>query len=87
MHAGTYPAGHSRRTLLPDLVRSLRPGIVEVIVDELGEVIAAKTILAVNTVYDRIALATARSWRYRPATLDGVPVKFRAIVQLQQKTR
>jgi len=41
----------------------------------------------VNTVYDRIALATARSWRYRPATLDGVPVKFRAIVQLQQKTR
>jgi len=68
-------------------VFALRPGIVEVIVDELGEVIATKTILAVNTVYDRIALATARSWRYRPATLDGVPVKFRAIVQLQQKTR
>jgi hypothetical protein len=29
VHAGTYPAGHSRRTLLPDLVRSLAPGIVE----------------------------------------------------------
>ena len=28
VHAGTYPPGHSRRTLLPDLVRSLRPGIV-----------------------------------------------------------
>ena len=25
----TYPAGHSRRTLLPDLVRSLRPVILE----------------------------------------------------------
>jgi SAM-dependent methyltransferase len=29
VHAPAYPAGHSRRTLLPDLVRSLRPVIVE----------------------------------------------------------
>ena len=29
VHAPTYPAGHSRRTLLPDLVRSLRPVILE----------------------------------------------------------
>jgi len=28
-HAGTYPAGHSRRTLMPDLVRSLAPAIIE----------------------------------------------------------
>ena len=68
-------------------VFALRPGIVEVIVDETGAVIAAKTVVAVNAVYDRIALATARSWRYRPATLDGVSVKFRAIVQLQQRPR
>ena len=29
VHAGTYPAGHSRRTVIPDLVRSLRPVIAE----------------------------------------------------------
>jgi ubiquinone/menaquinone biosynthesis C-methylase UbiE len=29
IHAPAYPAGHSRRTLLPDLVRSLRPMILE----------------------------------------------------------
>ena len=29
VHAPAYPAGHSRRTLLPDLVRSLRPTILE----------------------------------------------------------
>jgi SAM-dependent methyltransferase len=29
VHAPAYPAGHSRRTLLPDLVCSLRPVIVE----------------------------------------------------------
>jgi SAM-dependent methyltransferase len=28
-HAPLYPAGHSRRTILPDLVRSLRPVILE----------------------------------------------------------
>jgi len=29
VHAPAYPAGHSRRTLLPDLVRSLRPAILQ----------------------------------------------------------
>ena len=29
VHAGCYPAGHSRRTLVPDLVRSLRPVLIE----------------------------------------------------------
>jgi hypothetical protein len=28
-HAPVYPAGHSHRTLVPDLVRSLRPAILE----------------------------------------------------------
>jgi SAM-dependent methyltransferase len=29
VHAAAYPAGHSRRSLLPDLVRSLRPMLIE----------------------------------------------------------
>jgi ubiquinone/menaquinone biosynthesis C-methylase UbiE len=29
VYAASYPAGHSRRTLIPDLVRSLRPMILE----------------------------------------------------------
>jgi trans-aconitate methyltransferase len=29
VHSPVYPAGHSRRTLLPDLVRSLRPMILD----------------------------------------------------------
>jgi SAM-dependent methyltransferase len=29
VHANVYPPGHSRRTILPDLVRSLRPAILE----------------------------------------------------------
>ncbi len=40
-YAPLYPAGHSRRTILPDLVRSLRPMILELGLSderELGEV-------------------------------------------------
>ncbi len=28
VHAGNYPAGHTRRTVIPDLVRGLRPAIL-----------------------------------------------------------
>jgi hypothetical protein len=68
-------------------VFAVHAGIVEVVVDEIGEVVAAKTVVPVNAVYDRIALATARTWRYRPATLEGVAVKYRTIVQLPLKPR
>jgi periplasmic protein TonB len=68
-------------------VFAVHAGIVEVVVDELGEVVAVKTVVTVNPAYDRLALATARSWRYRPATLDGAAVKYRTIVQLPLKSR
>jgi len=63
-------------------VFALRPGAVEVIIDETGTVISATTRTSVNAVYDRVALATAKTWRYRPAMLNGTAVKFRAVVQL-----
>jgi hypothetical protein len=66
-------------------VFAVHAGIVEIVIDELGDVIAAKTVVAVNPAYDRLALATAKSWRYRPAVLDGASVKYRTIVQLPLK--
>jgi len=68
-------------------VFSLRAGSVEIVVDETGTVTTAITRVSVNAAYDRLALATARSWRYRPAILDGVAVKFRLLVQLQPPQR
>jgi hypothetical protein len=64
-------------------VFSLRPGTVEIVIDETGTVVAATTRVPVNGVYDRLALATAKSWRYRPAMLDGAAVKYRLVIQLQ----
>lgn len=40
VHAGCYPAGHSRRTLIPDLVRSLHPVILGLGLADNGELAA-----------------------------------------------
>jgi hypothetical protein len=65
-------------------VFALRPGAVEIIIDETGATQEAAIRVAVNPVYDRLALATAKTWRYRPATFGGVPVKFRMVIQLER---
>ena len=52
-------------------------GILDVIIDETGMVEAALIRASVNPLYDRLALAATRAWRYRPATVNGLPVKFR----------
>jgi hypothetical protein len=59
-----------------------RPGVVEIVIDETGAIQDATMRLSVNPVYDRLAVATAKTWRYRPAMLGGVPVKFRKVVPL-----
>ena len=60
-------------------------GALEVVIDELGRVESAKIRESVNPTYDRNALDATRFWRYRPATLDGVPVKFRKLISVTIK--
>lgn len=57
-------------------------GIVEVVVDERGRVEAATIRASVHPIYDSMLLAAATEWRYRPATVDGEPVKFRKRIQV-----
>jgi hypothetical protein len=64
-----------------------RQGTVEVIINEAGLVETAMMTSPVNAVYDGLVLAAARSWRYKPATIDGVAVKFRHAIQLDLKRR
>ena len=64
-----------------------RQGTVEVIINEAGVVETAMMTSSVNAVYDGLVLAAARSWRYKPATIDGVAVKFRHAIQLDLKRR
>ena len=64
-----------------------RQGIVDIVIDEAGLVETVTMKLPVNVVYDGLVMAAVRTWRYRPATLDGVAVKFRKTIQLDLKRR
>ena len=63
-------------TLL-DLVRRLRrSGTLDIVIDEHGDVADVVVLQSVNGAYDSLVTAAARMWKYRPATKDGVPVRF-----------
>ena len=60
-------------------------GALEIIIDERGLVESATIRESVTPQYDRQAVDATRNWRYRPATLDGIPVKFRKIISIMIK--
>ena len=62
-----------------------RQGMIDVLIDETGVVQTATMTQSVGRQYDGLALAAARNWRYRPAMLNGVPVKYRKAVQVSVK--
>jgi hypothetical protein len=42
----------------------------------------AKVIASIHPVYDAMVMAAAKTWRYDPATADGVPVKYRKRIKI-----
>jgi len=48
--------------------------IVEITIDEQGNVIGAKLLKGIGHGIDEKILATVQNWHYRPATKDGVPI-------------
>jgi TonB family protein len=62
-----------------------RNGKLEVVIDESGAVESATMTESVTPAYDAMVLAATKAWRYKPAALNGVPVKFRKVVQITIK--
>jgi TonB family protein len=60
-------------------------GAMEVIINEDGLVESATIRQSVSQSYDRAAVDATRNWRFRPAMINGVPVKFRKIIQIAIK--
>jgi TonB family protein len=82
--ANVLPPAAIRQELPPyggTLFKAMQ-GIVEVVVDENGGVVSAAIRAPMNNVYDRQVLAAAAAWRYKPALLDGTPVKYRKFIQI-----
>lgn len=57
-------------------------GAMEVVIDENGKVASATMRGSTLPNYDRLAIIAAETWRYRPATVNGTPVKFRKLIQV-----
>ena len=64
---------------------ALREGVLELIINEVGEVEWAGMRTPVSPRYDLTLLAAAKSWKYHPATLNGTPVKVRKVINISIK--
>jgi tetratricopeptide (TPR) repeat protein len=70
----------------PGTIRIPRTGRMEVVIDQNGAVESAVMSGSLSAEYDHLALAATKSWRYRPATIDGTPVKFKKVVLIALKS-
>src|SRR6185295_17334923 len=48
-------------------------GLLEIVIDEQGRVAALTLRMGVHPLYDPVLMAAAREWKYKPATMNGVP--------------
>lgn len=69
----------------PGQVMIPRNGKLDVVIDENGAIESAVMSQSVTANYDAMVLAATRGWRYKPASLNGVPVKFRKTVTITIK--
>jgi TonB family protein len=57
-------------------------GVLELIIDELGRVTSMTIRSSVHPMYDTLLLTAAKDWRYEPAKVQGTPVRFRKMIQV-----
>ncbi|MEO6239446.1 MAG: hypothetical protein ABIQ52_20815 [Vicinamibacterales bacterium] len=57
-------------------------GLLDLTIDEQGRVVAMVLRLPIHPMYDKMLLNAVRDWKYKPATMNGVPVRFRKVVQI-----
>lgn len=60
-------------------------GVLELVINEDGAVENATMRESVNPRYDAQLVIAAKSWQYKPAMLDGRPVKYRKMMQIDVK--
>jgi len=62
---------------LLNLVRQLhRISRMDIVINERGTVDEVTVTEPVNPAYDKLIVAAVRTWRYKPALKDGVPIRF-----------
>lgn len=62
-----------------------REGVIELIINEAGEVESAAIRSSITPRYDTTVLAATKTWKYQPAMLNGRPVRFRKLINIAIK--
>jgi hypothetical protein len=57
-------------------------GVIDIVIDEEGRVISMTLRAKLHPVYDTTLLHAARDWKYKPARLNGEPVRYRKLLQI-----
>jgi len=57
-------------------------GLYEIVIDESGRVVSIVVRTSLHAAYDRVFIEAASTWQYRPATVDGQPVRYRKPIQI-----
>jgi TonB family protein len=84
----TPPVVVSQRmpSMTPELVKVVKAmnvsAVIEVLIDERGEVLDAIVRKSLNSSFDNLIVGAARRWKYRPAMKDGVPVRYSKTIVL-----
>jgi TonB family protein len=60
--------------------------VLSYVIDEKGAVIEATVVGSLRPAYDAALRRATASWRFRPATKDGVPVKYRRTIAVRLTT-
>jgi hypothetical protein len=61
----------------PTVQRGVYHGLIEVVISERGVIERAEILISIAPSYDPSLLDATKTWKFRPAMLDGVPVKYR----------
>jgi tetratricopeptide (TPR) repeat protein len=57
-------------------------GVLALVIDENGNVQSVTLLEGVQPEYNAVLVKAARSWKFRPAMKDGVPVQYRKVVKI-----
>jgi TonB family protein len=77
--AQPFPEWSPRRNAAQQTYR----GILEVTIDEQGNVTTVALQQAMQPAFDQALLKAARKWKYKPALLNGTPVPFVKVIEIQ----
>ena len=58
-------------------------GLLQIVIDEKGDVVSAAIVKSIHAEYDPTLLKAAPTWKFKPATKDGAAVRYRTTMEIK----